>query len=73
MLPYTPVAETDIAFFDQNGYLIVRNALDAHTINSLIEAGDRLIASDRTKIALVRATCMTGFEIRLLWMMPLSR
>ncbi|MCZ6633054.1 MAG: phytanoyl-CoA dioxygenase family protein [bacterium] len=49
MLPYTPVAEEDIAFFDQNGYLIVRNALDEDTINSLIEAGDRLIASDRTQ------------------------
>lgn len=34
--------------FDEEGYLIVRNALDSETISQLIEASDRLIASDRT-------------------------
>ncbi len=33
--------------FDEEGYLIVRGALDSETVSSLIEAGDRLIASDR--------------------------
>ena len=32
--------------FDEEGYLIVRNALDSETVDSLIAAGDRLIASD---------------------------
>ncbi|MEZ4683293.1 MAG: phytanoyl-CoA dioxygenase family protein [Caldilineaceae bacterium] len=34
--------------FDREGYLVVRNVLDNPTISKLIEAGDRLIASDRT-------------------------
>ena len=46
MLEYTPVAQEDIDHFDQNGYLIVRNALDAEMIELLIEASDRLLASD---------------------------
>ena len=33
--------------FDEEGYLIMRNALDAESVSALIEAGDRLIASDR--------------------------
>ena len=33
--------------FDQQGYLIVRGVLDADTIESLLAAGDRLIASSR--------------------------
>ena len=32
--------------FDEEGYLILRGALDEATISALIEAGDRLIASD---------------------------
>ena len=46
MLPYTPIPEEQIREFDENGYLIVRNALDSDTISTLIEASDRLIASD---------------------------
>ena len=33
--------------FDEEGYLIMRGALDSETVSSLIEAGDRLVASDR--------------------------
>lgn len=33
--------------FDEEGYLIVRGALDSETVSSLIEAGDRLVDSDR--------------------------
>ena len=33
--------------FDVEGYLIIRGALDSETVSALIEAGDRLIASDR--------------------------
>ena len=33
--------------FDDEGYLILRDALDSDAIAGLIEAGDRLIASDR--------------------------
>lgn len=47
MFTYTS-AQEQIEQFDRDGYLIVRNALDSNTISTLIEAGDRLIASDRT-------------------------
>ena len=33
--------------FDEEGYLIIREALDSETVSSLLEASDRLIASDR--------------------------
>ena len=33
--------------FDDEGYLIMRGAIDSDTVSALIEAGDRLIASDR--------------------------
>ncbi len=33
--------------FDEEGYLIMRGAIDSETVSALIEAGDRLIASDR--------------------------
>jgi len=33
--------------FDEEGYLIMREAIDGETVSALIEAGDRLIASDR--------------------------
>ena len=33
--------------FDDEGYLIMRGAIDSKTVSALIEAGDRLIASDR--------------------------
>ncbi len=47
MLAYTPATE-QIEQFDRDGYLIVRNALDDESISRFIEAGDRLIASDKT-------------------------
>ena len=50
MLRFKTIAKADIDFFDQNGYLIIRKALDENTISTLIEAGDRLIHSDRTKL-----------------------
>ena len=46
MLPYTPIPEAQIREFDEQGYLIIRNALDSETISNLIEVSDRLIASD---------------------------
>ena len=33
--------------FDEEGYLVMREAIDSDTVSALIEAGDRLIASDR--------------------------
>ena len=50
MIKFKAVTKTDIDFFDQNGYLIIRNALDENTISTLIEAGDRLIHSNQTKL-----------------------
>lgn len=46
MLAYSPIPEQQIREFDENGYLIVRNALDADAISHMEEAGDRLIDSD---------------------------
>jgi len=46
MLTYEPLPAEDIQHFDDNGYLIVRNALDQDTVAQLIEAGDRLVNSD---------------------------
>ena len=46
MLEYTPIPEEQIRHFDEQGYLIVRNALDSETISNLLEASDRLIAGD---------------------------
>jgi len=46
MLEYHPLSEEDRRQFYDEGYLIVRNALDSATVGRLIEAGDRLIASD---------------------------
>ena len=34
--------------FDEDGYMIMREAIDSETVSALIEAGDRLVASDRT-------------------------
>lgn len=45
-LEYRPIAPEDLRQFDEQGYLIVRQALDADTVGRLIDAGDRLIASD---------------------------
>lgn len=46
MLPFTPIDPDDLRQFDEQGYLIVRNAIDDDTIQRLTAAGDRLIASD---------------------------
>ncbi len=46
MLEYTPIPEEQIRQFDEQGYLIVRDALDEETISRLIEVSDRLIDSD---------------------------
>lgn len=46
MLDYQPISNEQLKQFDDEGYLIIRNALDSETISNLIEAGDRLIASD---------------------------
>ena len=49
MLECTSAHEVDIDFFDQNGYLIVRKALDDKSIAGLIEAGNCLINSNLTE------------------------
>ncbi len=46
MLGEMIVPQEDIEFFDRNGYLIVRQALSADQVTALVEAGDRLMASD---------------------------
>jgi ectoine hydroxylase-related dioxygenase (phytanoyl-CoA dioxygenase family) len=47
-MEFIPLTAEQKRQFEEEGYLIVRNALDEATIASVIEAGDRLIASDRT-------------------------
>ena len=49
MLENTHAHDVDVDFFDQNGYLIVRNVLDDESIAKLIEAGDGLINSNLTE------------------------
>ena len=49
MLECSSAHEVDIDFFDQNGYLIVRKALDDKSIAGLIEAGNCLINSNLTE------------------------
>ncbi|HJP31716.1 MAG TPA: phytanoyl-CoA dioxygenase family protein [Candidatus Latescibacteria bacterium] len=46
MLDSTPLSEADRDHFDTQGYLIVRQALEQSTIQTLLAAGDRLLASD---------------------------
>ncbi len=46
MLGEVIVPQEDIEFFDRNGFLIIRNALDEAQIAALLEAGDQLMASD---------------------------
>lgn len=46
MLAAPTLTTSDIEHFDEQGYLIVRQALDADGVGELIEAGDRLLASD---------------------------
>ena len=44
---WTPLSPEQRDAFDRDGFLIIRNAIDADTIARLIAAGDRLVASDR--------------------------
>lgn len=46
MLDYVPLSDEQKRQFDDEGYLIVRGVLDSEAIAILIEASDRLIASD---------------------------
>jgi ectoine hydroxylase-related dioxygenase (phytanoyl-CoA dioxygenase family) len=45
-MDFTELSLEERAFFEQNGYLIVRNALPQEQVERLIDAGDRLIGSD---------------------------
>lgn len=44
---FTKLTDEQRRQFREEGYLIVRNVLDEDTINRLIKAGDRLIATDK--------------------------
>ena len=48
-LKWHPLSDDEIRQFDEEGYLIVREALDPPAIGKLVEAGDRLMASDRVE------------------------
>jgi ectoine hydroxylase-related dioxygenase (phytanoyl-CoA dioxygenase family) len=45
-MEFTPLSAEQRRQFYEEGYLIIRNALDSATVSRLIEAGDRLVASD---------------------------
>ncbi|MCH2665210.1 phytanoyl-CoA dioxygenase family protein, partial [bacterium] len=63
MLKYHRVPDEDIQHFDQQGYLIVRNALDEETVERLIRAGDSLVTSDlRTNRQLNPTGLYDGFR-----------
>lgn len=47
-MDFTPLAAEQRRMFEEDGFLIVRKALDPDTVARLIEAGDRLCASERT-------------------------
>lgn len=44
-MKWTKLPQEQLKQFDDNGYLIIRNALSLEDINALIEAGDKLIDS----------------------------
>ena len=46
MVGYTQLSDDQRRQFHDEGYLILRNALDEDSISALIEAGDRLIATE---------------------------
>jgi ectoine hydroxylase-related dioxygenase (phytanoyl-CoA dioxygenase family) len=48
-MEFTKLADEQRRQFDEEGYLIVRNAIGPDEINALIAASDRVIASDRTE------------------------
>ncbi len=45
-LNWDTVSQETVRQFDEEGYLIVREALDADAVDPLTEAADRLVASD---------------------------
>jgi ectoine hydroxylase-related dioxygenase (phytanoyl-CoA dioxygenase family) len=45
IMDFVQLTEAERQAFDENGYLVVRQAIDAETIDQLIEAGDRLMES----------------------------
>jgi ectoine hydroxylase-related dioxygenase (phytanoyl-CoA dioxygenase family) len=45
-MEFTAITAEQRRQFYEEGYLIIRNALDSATVSRLIEAGDRLVASD---------------------------
>lgn len=47
MMEFVKITPEQKRQFDEEGYLIMREAIDSETVSALIEAGDRLIASDR--------------------------
>ena len=47
-MDFTPLTEDQRRQFGEDGFLIVRGALDSPTVERLIEAGDRLVASERS-------------------------
>lgn len=47
-MEFTPISAQQRRQFDQEGYLIIRNALSPETVERLIAAGDRLMDSDLT-------------------------
>lgn len=48
-MEFTPLTAEQKRMFEEDGMLIVRGALDKDTVAHLIEAGDRLCASERTE------------------------
>ena len=48
-MEFTPITTEQRRQFYEEGYLIVRRALDEATVARLIEAGDRLVATDRLR------------------------
>ncbi len=46
-MEFVKIAPEQKQQFDEEGYLVMRGAIDSETVSALIEAGDRLIASDR--------------------------
>jgi len=48
-MDFAPLSPEQKRQFYDEGYLIVRNALDAQTVERLLEAGDRLVDSERTE------------------------
>lgn len=48
-MEFVTLTSEELAFFEANGFLVVRGALEKNLVESLIRAGDRLIASDRVE------------------------